>query len=141
MSTIIQKPPYLVLLYSLWCSTLFSNNLNTTIFLPFCSRKFSNVMTCGFCYERLIWRKKFFLLRLSQKDFIFFFIHPQKDFILYIKMGKKSNNSYFSRKNHFLSFCWRNFSKVITCSFHFEKNISHKKTLLIHTSQKDLSFI
>ena len=52
------------------------------------------------------------------------------------KNEKNSNNSYFSRKNHFLSFCWRNFSKVITCSFHFEKNILHKKTLLIHTSPK-----
>ena len=28
----------------------YQNNLNTTNFLPFFRGKFSNVMTCGFCY-------------------------------------------------------------------------------------------
>ena len=74
--------------------------------------------------------------RKSSSDSHFLSTHVQKDLILYIIMKKILMIYISAERIIFISVCWRNFSDVMPCSFHFERFISQKKTHLIHTSPK-----
>ena len=99
------------------------------LFLPFCRSNISNVMGCGFNFERFIAQKKIFWFTLPQNDLIFLLSHLY--LIMYISMKKiiiifKIIMIYISIERIF--FCFS------ACSFYHERFIAQKKTLLIHNS-------